>query len=85
MDVELDFIQNQLSALKKKLNVKQNRLNMYRNFKFQILDLEEYSAKEKSILLELNTLVFEFEMEVRQIETRIKFTEKEIESLARVV
>ena len=83
--VELIILQNQLSALKNKLAIKQSRLNMYRNFKFEILDLVEFSAKEKEVLLELNTLVFEFEIQVKKIELEIMYCEKEIESLARVV
>jgi hypothetical protein len=83
--MEIKFLNNNLSDLKNKLAVKQNRLNMYRNFKCEILDLQQYSPKEKEVLLELNTLVFEFEMQVKKIEIEIMCYEKEIESLARVV
>jgi hypothetical protein len=63
--------------------VQENRLNMYKNFKCEILDLEVFSPKEKEVLLELNTLVFEFEMQVRKIQTKINYYEKEIELLSR--
>jgi uncharacterized coiled-coil protein SlyX len=85
MDVEIKFLNNNLSDWENKLAVQENRLNMYKNFKYEILDLEVFSPKEKEVLLELNTLVFEFEIQVRKIQTKINYYKKEIESLARVV
>lgn len=83
MDVEIEFLNNDLSDWKNKLAVQENRLNMYKNFKYEILDLEVFSPKEKEVLLELNTLVFEFEMQVKKIQTKINYYEKEIELLSR--
>lgn len=81
--MEIEFLNNDLSEWKNKLAVQENRLNMYRNFKYEILDLEVFSPKEKEVLLELNTLVFEFEIQVKKIQTKINYYEKEIELLSR--
>ena len=83
MDFVIEFLNNDLSDWKNKLAVQENRLNMYKNFKYEILDLEVFSPKEKEVLLELNTLVFEFEMQVKKIQTKINYYEKEIELLSR--
>jgi hypothetical protein len=81
--MEIEFLNNNLSDWKNKLAVQENRLNMYKNFKYEILDLEVFSPKEKEVLLELNTLVFEFEMQVKKIQIKINYYEKEIELLSR--
>lgn len=81
--MEIEFLNNDLSEWKNKLAVQENRLNMYRNFKYEILDLEVFSPKEKEVLLELNTLVFEFEIQVKKIQIKINYYEKEIELLSR--
>lgn len=81
--MEIEFLNNNLSEWKNKLAVQENRLNMYKNFKYEILDLEVFSPKEKEVLLELNTLVFEFEMQVKKIQIKINYYEKEIELLSR--
>ena len=83
MEMEIEFLNNNLSEWKNKLAVQENRLNMYKNFKYEILDLEVFSPKEKEVLLELNTLVFEFEMQVKKIQIKINYYEKEIELLSR--
>ena len=81
--MEIEFLNNDLSEWKNKLAVQENRLNMYRNFKYEILDLEVFSPKEKEVLLELNTLVFEFEIQVKKIQIKINSYEKEIALLSR--
>ena len=76
--VEVQFLQQQLISRNNELNEKKDRLGKYNRIKVELWSLPELFGSERQFLQDLNTIIFNFQYDIRKLEILIGELQHEI-------
>lgn len=75
---ELNFLQKQLNSRNTELNEKKERLAKYYTIKMELWNLPELFGSERQFLQDVNTMIFNFQYDIRKLEILIAELHNEI-------
>jgi hypothetical protein len=75
---ELSFLQKQLISRNTELNEKRERLAKYYTIKMELWNLPELFGAERQFLQDVNTMIFNFQYDIRKLEILIGELHNEI-------
>ena len=75
---ELSFLQKQLISRNTELNEKRERLAKYYTIKMELWNLPELFGAERQFLQDVNTMIFNFQYDIRKLEILIGELQHEI-------
>lgn len=68
---ELGFLEDELVRKNKELNEKKERLGKYYTIKMELWNLPELFSAERQLLQDVNTIIFNFQYDIRKLEILI--------------